>query len=91
MAMKTTDLIVEICKIESYDDLVRLNKTLINQMRVLSKRTSWKFRVGDKVTFDSRKRGQVSGTVTKIMTKNVVVNAGFTNWRVPAAMLKKVA
>lgn len=42
--------------------------------------------VGDTVKFNSR--GQVvTGTVTKINRKTVMVKDGYTNWKVPASLL----
>ena len=48
-------------------------------------------RIGSDVKFVSSRNGQtIIGKVTAIKTKNVIVNAGFTNWRVPANMLEVV-
>jgi hypothetical protein len=45
--------------------------------------------IGDMVRFNGR-NGQVTGKVSKVNRKFVIVNAGFTNWRVPASMLETV-
>lgn len=45
--------------------------------------------IGDQVKFNGR-NGLVTGKVTKVNRKFVIVNAGFTNWRVPASMLETV-
>ena len=48
-------------------------------------------RIGSDVKFVSSRNGQtIIGKVTAIKTKNVIVNAGFTNWRVPANLLEIV-
>ena len=47
--------------------------------------------IGSDVRFVSSRTGQyIVGKVTAIKTKNVIVNAGFTNWRVPANLLEVV-
>lgn len=44
--------------------------------------------IGTKVKFTSSRTGLIEvGRVTKIMTKNVLVDTGLTRWRVPASML----
>lgn len=48
-------------------------------------------RIGSDVKFVSSRTGQyVIGKVTSIKTKNVIVAAGLTNWRVPANLLEVV-
>ena len=44
--------------------------------------------IGSTVKFVNSRTGQTEvGKVSKIMTKNVVVDTGMTRWRVPANML----
>ena len=43
--------------------------------------------VGEKVSFTGRNGLTISGTVTKVMQKNVIVNTARGNYRVPANML----
>ena len=43
--------------------------------------------IGDKVSFTGRNGVTLSGTVTKVMQKNVIVNTPRGNYRVPANML----
>lgn len=71
--------------------------TIINlikeRQRVIARQESLKFNIGDKVTFDAKSRGIVSGTVTKVNRKTVKVKAdgvGFM-WIVSPELLKKVA
>ena len=48
-------------------------------------------RIGSDVKFVNSRNGQtVMGKVTSIKTKNVIVAAGLTNWRVPANLLEIV-
>ena len=57
----------------------------------LTKRTRNSLRIGTDVRFVNTRSGQyVLGKVTSIKTKNVIVAAGLTNWRVPANMLEIV-
>ncbi len=43
---------------------------------------------GDKVSFTGRNGLTITGTVTKVMQKNVIVNTQRGNYRVPANMLQ---
>lgn len=43
---------------------------------------------GDKVSFTGRNGLTITGTVTKVMQKNVIVNTSRGNYRVPANMLQ---
>jgi hypothetical protein len=57
----------------------------------LLKETKRSISIGSDVKFVSSRNGQtIIGKVTAIKTKNVIVNAGFTNWRVPANLLEIV-
>ena len=57
----------------------------------LTKETRRSLTVGSDVKFVSSRTGQyVVGKVAAIKTKNVIVNSGFNNWRVPANMLEVV-
>lgn len=48
--------------------------------------------IGSQVKFTSTRTGLTEiGKVTKIMTKNVLVDTGATKWRVPASMLSFVS
>jgi hypothetical protein len=57
----------------------------------LTKQNRRSLTIGTDVKFVNGRTGQyVLGKVAAIKTKNVIVNAGFTNWRVPANMLEVV-
>jgi hypothetical protein len=57
----------------------------------LTKQNRRSLTIGSDVKFVNSRTGQyVLGKVAAIKTKNVIVNAGFTNWRVPANMLEVV-
>ncbi len=57
----------------------------------LTAQTRRSLTIGAQVRFiNSRTGGYTVGKVQAIKTKNVIVNAGITNWRVPANMLEVV-
>jgi hypothetical protein len=57
----------------------------------LTKQNRRSLSIGSDVKFVNSRTGQtVLGKVTSIKTKNVIVAAGLTNWRVPANMLEVV-
>ena len=59
-----------------------------NQLMKANKRS---LQIGSDVKFVSSRTGQtIFGKVTSIKTKNVIVAAGLTNWRVPANLLEIV-
>ncbi len=47
-------------------------------------------RIGDTVNYQSRKTGLTSGVITRIKTKNALVNVSGRIWNVPMSMLSKV-
>jgi len=67
---------------------------LINERRgVLSRQESRKFTIGDRVSFDAKTRGIITGEITKVNRKTVKVKAdgvGFM-WVVSPSLLKKVS
>lgn len=57
----------------------------------LTKQARRSLAIGAQVRFiNSRTGGYTVGTVKEIKIKNVIVNVGLTNWRVPANMLEAV-
>lgn len=73
---------------DQLDSVIHAVKFARNQLMKANKRS---LTIGSDVKFVSSRTGQyVFGKVTAIKTKNVIVNAGFTNWRVPASMLELV-
>ena len=55
-------------------DEIKLRRTF------LAKNTARSLRVGDTVSFEGRRGETVTGTVTKVNQKTVIVKAGMTNW-----------
>ena len=68
---------------------------LRNIIEAIKMRRAWLTRqniraivTGDKVSFTGRNGLTLTGTVTKVMQKNVIVNTSRGNYRVPANMLQ---
>jgi uncharacterized protein YkvS len=66
-------------------DEIKLRRTF------LAKNTARSLRVGDTVSFEGRRGETVTGTVTKVNQKTVIVKAGMTNWKVTASLLTPLA
>ena len=71
--------------------------TIINlikeRQREIARQESRKFTVGDRVSFDAKTRGIITGEITKVNRKTVKVKAdgvGFM-WVVSPSLLKKVS
>ncbi len=57
----------------------------------LTKQNRRSLSIGTQVRFTNSRTGRYEvGTVKEIKVKNVIVNTGLTNWRVPANMLEVV-
>jgi ribosomal protein L35AE/L33A len=73
---------------DQLDSIIHAVKFRRNELLKQNKRS---LTIGSEVKFVSSRTGQtIIGKVSAIKTKNVIVNAGFTNWRVPANMLEVV-
>ena len=74
------------------DDLRMLNKLAISRINELTSNYRFNFKAGDKVVIDNNGRGDIPGTVIKIMRKNVQVKAdkGFVTCNVTPTLLKHV-
>jgi len=89
MNAKLKNLIEGIGSIETNEDLSSIIVAIKNQQRYLSRKTSSMLKIGDRVTFNS-KRGQIIGTVLKINTKTIhVVSVSGTTWRVSSTLIQK--
>jgi len=62
-------------------DAIKLRRTFIARDSARS------LRIGDAVQFTGRRNETVTGIVKKINVKTVVVDAGYTQWKVPANLL----
>lgn len=75
----------------SRDELVKLNKRVVNKIRSLEAEMAIGFSKGDKVKFKSKKTGKmVYGTVAKPNRKTIDINDNTTSvtWRVSASMVQ---
>jgi sRNA-binding protein len=73
------------------DDLRMLNKLAVSRINDISANYRFNFKAGDKVIIRGG-RGNIAGTVVKIMRKNVQVKAdnGFVTYNVTPTLLKHV-
>ena len=72
------------------DEINQVVEAIKLQRTFLARTTARALTVGDTVSFTGRGGKTVTGTVTKINRKTVVVDEGFTRWKVPASLLKVV-
>ncbi len=84
---------------ETDDDLLAVNDAVIGYIRenrrIAAVKESLKYKKGDRVTWNTRKRGYgnpvIEGTVMRVNQKTLSVDAdGGKKWRVPYTMVKKV-
>lgn len=74
---------------QATDEETRAIIEAVKQRRAWLTRTNIRATVvGDKVSFTGRGGLTITGTVTKVMQKNVIVNTNRGNYRVPANMLQ---
>ena len=74
------------------DDLRMLNKLAVSRINDISSNYRFNFKAGDKVTINNNGRGDIAGTVVKIMRKNVQVKSdkGFITYNVTPTLLKHI-
>tara|TARA_R110002020_G_scaffold416113_1_gene625370 strand:+ start:629 stop:910 length:282 start_codon:yes stop_codon:yes gene_type:complete len=58
--------------------------------QVKTRKLKGTLRVGDTVNYQSRKTGTTSGVITRVKTKNALVNVAGKIWNVPMSMLTKI-
>ena len=84
---------------ETDDDLLAVNDAVISYIRenrrIAAVKESLKYKKGDRVTWNTRKRGYgnpvIEGTVMRVNQKTLSVDSdGGKKWRVPYTMVKKV-
>lgn len=89
--MNTVQTAVTAIRNMNNDELAQVIEAVKLQRTWLARTTARALAVGDTVSFTESRRGlTVTGKVTKINRKTVIVNEGYTNWKVPASMLEKV-
>jgi len=90
--MNVNEIKSEILGVGSMEDIKSIRNTVNARFKELSKQRKFDFRVGDKVSFKTRKGLTITGKVTKIMQKNIKVEElpGVT-WRVAPSLLEHSA
>jgi phosphoserine aminotransferase len=85
-------LVTEISKLNN-DELNLIVEAIKLRRQFITKTMARAIRPGTTVEFDAKTRGIIRGTVTKVNTKNIVVQQEntLTSWRVPANMLTVVS
>ena len=86
--MNNVQTAVEAIRNADNDELNQIIEAIKLQRTWLARTTARALTVGDTVSFTGRGGKTVTGTVTKINRKTVVVREqGYGQWRVPASML----
>ena len=88
--MNNVQTAVEAIRNSNNDELNQIIEAIKLQRTWLARTTARALAVGDTVQFTGRGGRTVTGTVTKINRKTVIVKDGYTNWKVTASMLKVV-
>jgi len=88
--MNNVQTAVEAIRNSNNDELNQIIEAIKLQRTWLARTTARALAVGDTVQFAGRGGRTVTGTVTKINRKTVIVKDGYTNWKVTASMLKVV-
>lgn len=76
-------------KVQTNDELNQILDAWKLKRTYLTRQNVRQLAVGDSVQFNGR-NGLTKGTVSKINRKYIIVDTGFSKWRVPANMLEKV-
>lgn len=69
-------------ELRNFIDAIKQRRTYLGHQNIRS------FRNGDTVSFTGRNGLTLTGKITKVMQKNVIVNTQRGNYRVPANMLQ---
>jgi uncharacterized protein YkvS len=88
--MNNTQSVIAEIRHMNQDQLSQVVEAIKLQRTWLARTTARALAVGDSVSFTGRNGVTHVGTVKKVNQKTVIVNEGFTNWKVPASMLKMV-
>ena len=87
--MNNVQIAINAIRSMNNDELNQVVEAFKLQRTWLARNTARSLMVGDTVSFRGR-RGPEQGTVTKITQKTVIVNCGYTQYKVPASMLTQV-
>lgn len=73
------------------DELMRLNKCIIELFRIRGRQAANTFYEGQKVSWNSKYGKTLTGTITKVMQKNIQVTAtDGIRWKCSASILTKI-
>jgi len=84
--MSNVETAIDAIRNMNKDELVHVIDAVKLRHTSLARQTTRSLQLGDTVEFTNKQGRTVSGTVTKINRKTLIVKNGFTTWRVPAAM-----
>ena len=91
--MSNVNTVITAIRNSDRDELNQMIEAVKLRQTFLARQASRSFVIGDIVSFTGRRNATVTGRVTKVNQKTVVVldNNSRTQWKVTASMLKKIA
>ena len=84
--MSNVETAIDAIRNMNNDELVHVIDAVKLRQTSLARQATRSLQVGDTVQFTNKQRRTMTGTVTKINRKTLIVKDGFTTWRVPAGM-----
>ncbi len=87
MTMNTDEIVTSILKYATNEDLNEIIEAVKMRRQRLTKLNVRKINIGDKVKFTGRQGVELTGEVTSVKIKNILVKTPTGQWRVPANML----
>ena len=93
MSTNTLKSIADLVRtLDSMDDLRAVSELLNAQREFISSQAKYSFRAGDKVQWTSKIGQTLTGRITKIGPKNIVIETSANGtWRVSPTLLSKAA
>jgi len=91
--MSNVNTVITAIRNSDRDELNQMIEAVKLRQTFLARQASRSFVIGDIVSFTGRRNATVTGRVTKVNQKTVVVldNNSSTQWKVTASMLKQIA
>ena len=91
--MSNVNTVITAIRNSDRDQLNQIIEQVKLRQTFLARQASRSFVIGDIVSFTGRRNATVTGRVTKVNQKTVVVldNNSRTQWKVTASMLKQIA
>ena len=91
--MSNVNTVITAIRNRDRDELNQMIEAVKLRQTFLARQASRSFVIGDIVSFTGRRNATVTGRVTKVNQKTVVVldNNSRTQWKVTASMLKQIA